>query len=48
VAAGVHAVFIECHPDPARALSDGATQQPLAGVPGLLRQLAALRAAMTE
>lgn len=48
VAAGVHAVFIECHPDPARALSDSATQQPLAGVPGLLRQLAALRAAMAE
>jgi len=46
VAAGVHAVFIECHPNPPAALSDSATQQPLAGVPGLLRQLAAIRAAM--
>ncbi|HZW11451.1 MAG TPA: 3-deoxy-8-phosphooctulonate synthase [Phycisphaerales bacterium] len=42
VAAGVHAVFLECHPHPAQALSDAATQQPLAGVPALLRTLARL------
>ncbi|MDQ7014613.1 MAG: 3-deoxy-8-phosphooctulonate synthase [Planctomycetota bacterium] len=42
-AAGVHALFIECHPDPASAASDGATQQPLDSVPALLRQVAAIR-----
>ena len=46
VAAGVQAVFIECHPDPAKALSDGATQQPLERVPGLLKLLAAIRDAL--
>lgn len=48
VAAGVHAVFIECHPEPASAMSDGATQQPLRLVPGLLSTLAALRQAINE
>lgn len=43
VAAGVHAVFIECHPDPANALSDGATQLPLGDVAPLLRTLKAVR-----
>jgi 2-dehydro-3-deoxyphosphooctonate aldolase (KDO 8-P synthase) len=28
VAAGVHAVFVECHPHPAKALSDASTMQP--------------------
>jgi 2-dehydro-3-deoxyphosphooctonate aldolase (KDO 8-P synthase) len=45
VAAGVHAVFIECHPEPAKAMSDASTMLPLVGVPGLLKQLAAIRAA---
>lgn len=45
VAAGVHAVFIECHPEPSKALSDASTMLPLAGVPALLKQLAAIRAA---
>lgn len=45
VAAGVHAVFIECHPEPAKAMSDASTMLPLAGVPALLKQLAAIRAA---
>jgi len=39
-AAGVHAIFIECHPDPANAVSDAATQMPLAEMPGLLRSVA--------
>jgi 2-dehydro-3-deoxyphosphooctonate aldolase (KDO 8-P synthase) len=43
VAVGVDAVFLETHPDPARALSDAATQLPLADVPGLLDELVALR-----
>jgi 2-dehydro-3-deoxyphosphooctonate aldolase (KDO 8-P synthase) len=29
VASGVDGLFFECHPDPARALSDAATQLPL-------------------
>jgi 2-dehydro-3-deoxyphosphooctonate aldolase (KDO 8-P synthase) len=43
VAAGVPAVFIECHPDPAAAPSDASTMQPLAAMPQLLGRLAALR-----
>ncbi len=46
VAVGVDAVFFETHPDPARALSDAATQLPLADVPALLDQLVAIRAAL--
>jgi 2-dehydro-3-deoxyphosphooctonate aldolase (KDO 8-P synthase) len=39
VAAGAQAVFLETHPDPARARSDAATQLPLATVEALLREL---------
>ena len=46
VAAGVHAIFLECHPNPACALSDSATQQPLEGISDLLEQLAAIRSAL--
>ena len=46
VAAGVDAVFLECHPDPERARSDASTMLPLSEVPGLLRQLCAIRAAL--
>lgn len=48
VAAGVQAIFIECHPDPAKSLSDASTMQPLSAMPELLRQLQAIRAAITE
>jgi 2-dehydro-3-deoxyphosphooctonate aldolase (KDO 8-P synthase) len=48
VAAGVHAIFLECHPDPAHAASDASTMQPLAEVPEMLRSLAAIRSAMRE
>jgi 2-dehydro-3-deoxyphosphooctonate aldolase (KDO 8-P synthase) len=37
-AAGIDALFLEAHPDPARARSDRATQIPLAEVHGLLAQ----------
>lgn len=47
VAAGVHAVFMECHPDPASALSDAATMLPLGEVPALLRDLSAIRSALS-
>jgi 2-dehydro-3-deoxyphosphooctonate aldolase (KDO 8-P synthase) len=36
VAVGVDALFIETHPDPANALSDGATMVPLAGLRAVL------------
>ena len=39
VAAGADAVFFETHPDPDRALSDKATQLPLAQIPGFLEEL---------
>ena len=46
VAAGCDGVFLEVHPDPDKALSDGPNMVPLAEVEGLLRQLLALRAAL--
>ena len=45
-AAGAHALFIECHPCPEEAHSDGATQLPLESIPELLARCAAIRAAM--
>jgi len=44
-AAGVHALFIEAHPDPAIAMSDGATQLPVGDIPGLLRRVAMIHKA---
>ncbi|MEZ6234048.1 MAG: 3-deoxy-8-phosphooctulonate synthase [Phycisphaerales bacterium] len=46
VAAGVHALFIECHPEPSKAMSDAATQLPLAAMGGLIETVARIRAAM--
>ena len=46
-AAGVHALFVECHPRPAEALSDASTCQPLAAMEALLRSPAAIRAAIS-
>jgi 2-dehydro-3-deoxyphosphooctonate aldolase (KDO 8-P synthase) len=46
VAAGVDGLFIECHPEPKKALSDAATMLPLSAMEPLLgqvRQLADLR-----
>jgi 2-dehydro-3-deoxyphosphooctonate aldolase (KDO 8-P synthase) len=39
VAAGVAGVFMECHPDPSKALSDGPNSWPLDKVKALLQQL---------
>ncbi len=39
-AAGVHAMFMECHPEPEKAHSDAATALHLSGVPALLETLA--------
>jgi 2-dehydro-3-deoxyphosphooctonate aldolase (KDO 8-P synthase) len=46
VAAGVHAVFLECHPEPSRALSDASTMLPLDEAVNLVSVLARLRAAV--
>ena len=46
VAAGVDAVFLECHPDPASAPSDGTNMLPLDEAPALLRTLGAIRSAL--
>lgn len=42
VAAGVPAVFLECHRDPAKATSDAATMLRLDAMHGLLKSLAAI------
>ncbi|HVW02621.1 MAG TPA: 3-deoxy-8-phosphooctulonate synthase [Planctomycetaceae bacterium] len=46
VAAGCDGVFLETHPDPDRALSDGPNMLPLADVPGYIRQLLTIRSAL--
>jgi len=46
VAAGVQALFIETHPDPPNARSDGATMLPLERTLDLLGELARLREAL--
>jgi 2-dehydro-3-deoxyphosphooctonate aldolase (KDO 8-P synthase) len=48
VAAGCDAVFLETHPDPDRALSDGPNMLRLSDVPRLLNQLARLRSLYLE
>ncbi len=48
VAAGVHAVFIECHPSPEQAHSDASTCQPLDAMEELLRPLVAIRATVAD
>ena len=42
VAAGADGVFLECHPDPDRALCDGPNSIALHALPELLRQLSAI------
>lgn len=46
VAAGVHGLFIETHPEPERALSDGPNMIPLDELPTLLRQLQRIQRAL--
>ena len=48
VACGADGVFLEAHPDPDRALSDGPNQLALADVPKLLDQLVRLRTLANE
>ncbi|MAJ46978.1 MAG: 3-deoxy-8-phosphooctulonate synthase [Planctomycetes bacterium TMED75] len=46
VAAGVDALFVECHPDPRKGRSDSATMLPLKEVPALLKRVVAIRRAL--
>jgi 2-dehydro-3-deoxyphosphooctonate aldolase (KDO 8-P synthase) len=46
VAAGAHGLFLETHPDPDKALSDGPNAWPLDALEGLLAQLLRLHAAV--
>jgi 2-dehydro-3-deoxyphosphooctonate aldolase (KDO 8-P synthase) len=48
VACGVDALFVETHPDPDHALSDAATQLPLAWMRELLDQVVRVREAVAE
>lgn len=46
VAVGVDGLFLEVHPDPDQALSDGPNMVPLHRLEALLRQLLSLREAI--
>lgn len=46
IATGADGLFIETHPDPAKALSDGANMLPLHRLEGLLEKLVTLRKAV--
>jgi len=48
VAVGCDGVFIETHPQPAKALSDGPNQVPLKKLPALLRSLTAIHRTLRE
>ena len=48
VAAGVHGVFLEVHPDPEKALCDGANSWPLDQLEPLLRSLMAIHEVVRE
>lgn len=48
LAVGVEGIFFETHPDPERALSDPATQLPLAEVESFLQELVALWQALQQ
>jgi 2-dehydro-3-deoxyphosphooctonate aldolase (KDO 8-P synthase) len=45
-AAGVHALFLECHPDPESAMSDASTMLRLDAMGPLLKSVGAIRAAL--
>ncbi|MCM1292143.1 MAG: 3-deoxy-8-phosphooctulonate synthase [Bacteroides sp.] len=48
IAVGVDGLFLETHPDPANAKSDGANMLPLAQLPELLRRLTMLRSTVAS
>lgn len=48
VAAGADGIFMECHPNPDKALSDAATALPLSQVKTIVEQLLKIRRAVAE
>lgn len=48
VAAGADGIFMECHPNPEKALSDAATALPLDQVKGIVEKLLKIRRAVEE
>ena len=48
IAAGANGVFIECHPEPDKALSDAATQLTLAELPHLIEDLLRIKLACKD
>src|SRR5690606_25197143 len=48
VAAGADGIFMECHPNPEKALSDSATALPLSNVKNIVEQLLKIRRAVAE
>jgi 2-dehydro-3-deoxyphosphooctonate aldolase (KDO 8-P synthase) len=48
IAAGADGLFIETHPEPSKALSDGANMLILSRLEGLLKELLRIRKAVTE
>ena len=46
VATGIDGLFLECHDDPDNALSDGPNNLDLRTLPGLLRDVLAIRRAL--
>jgi 2-dehydro-3-deoxyphosphooctonate aldolase (KDO 8-P synthase) len=48
IAAGADGLFIETHPDPSTALSDGANMLPLDKLEGLLDRVSRIRKALIE
>lgn len=48
VAAGADGIFMECHPNPEKALSDAATALPLASVKDIVEKLLKIRRAVEE
>ena len=48
IATGADGLFIETHPAPAEALSDGANMLPLDAMPALLERLVRLREAVAS
>nr|MBP6414143.1 3-deoxy-8-phosphooctulonate synthase [Bacteroidia bacterium] len=46
IAVGADGIFIETHPDPSKALSDGANMLPLDKLEALLKQLIKIRKAI--
>lgn len=48
IAVGAQGIFLETHPEPHRAKSDGANMLPLNQLPALLERLSAIRRAVTK